>query len=309
MTPSLPSQADLAVAVVGDLMVDIVVTPSEPLVTGSDAAAKIVTRPGGSGANVAAWLKETGVNVAMVGVVGCDDVGAAQVTALSARGVATMVRPCPSRATGTAVAIIDSANERTFLTDRGANEMLEARDIPTHMPGHLHVSGYSIIGPGSTEAACHALRAALESGSTTSVDASSTGPLARLGSQAWFELTRDVTICFANFDEGAALTGYSEPLEIARSLSRRYLHAVLKAGALGSWWASGEEDFHVPAVDVEAVVNTVGAGDAFAAGYLAQWLRNGDCRAALEEGSRIAARALAMPGGRLEPASSTPKPA
>ena len=73
--------------------------------------------------------------------------------------------------------------------------------------------------------------------------------------------------------------------------------AVVKLGGDGAVAAVGERRWRVPAVPA-VPLDTTGAGDAFAAGFLAAWTLDGDVEAALRLATRIAARAVSQPGGR-----------
>ena len=73
---------------------------------------------------------------------------------------------------------------------------------------------------------------------------------------------------------------------------------VVTLGADGALWTDGRESLHCDAVPVEAVVDSTGAGDAFAAGLLAARMDGAAPDEALAAGARLAARAVAQPGGR-----------
>ncbi len=90
---------------------------------------------------------------------------------------------------------------------------------------------------------------------------------------------------FASLAEGAALAGASDPAEMAARVDAGTL--VLTLGADGVR-VDGE---HVPAVTAPVVLDPTGAGDAFCAGFLAHWLRDGDAVAAARAGAEVAARA------------------
>ena len=115
--------------VIGDVMTDVIVRPEGPIARGSDRRASITVQPGGSAANQAAWLAG-----AAPGSISSHASGAADVEPETARFKAMGVTPHlvgdRTHETGRLIALIDPDGERSFLTDRGANEALEARDIP-----------------------------------------------------------------------------------------------------------------------------------------------------------------------------------
>ena len=114
--------------VIGDVMTDVVVRPEGPVVRGSDRRASITVQPGGSAANQAAWLARCGAGVDFVARVGAADVES-ETARFREIGVTPYLVGDPDRETGRLIALIDPDGERSFLTDRGANEALEASDI------------------------------------------------------------------------------------------------------------------------------------------------------------------------------------
>src|SRR5476651_2524077 len=109
------------VLAIGDVMIDLVVRPDGPIVFGSDRRAQIVTKQGGSAANQAAWLAHFGAEVDFAARVGARDL-AEQSAIFREAGVAPHLVGDAERETGRLVAIVDVGGERSFLTDRGANE-------------------------------------------------------------------------------------------------------------------------------------------------------------------------------------------
>jgi ribokinase len=284
------------VVVVGDLVTDVLALHAAPLAVGSDTAARVRIRGGGSGANTAAWLAALGVPVTLVGVVGDDEAGAARVAELAAAGVDCTVRRAEGAATGSVVVLSDGT-ERTMLSDRGANLLLSPEDVNPAFTGarHLHLSGYVLLDERSRPAGRHALAAAAAHGLTTSVDAASAGPLRRAGE--FLSWVRGADVLLANLAEAAVLAGPGPAGDIATRLASAVAHAVVKCGPEGAVWASPAGVVAAPAVPVE-VVDVTGAGDAFAAGLLSSWLAGGSPAGALAAGARAAAAAVSVVGGR-----------
>jgi sugar/nucleoside kinase (ribokinase family) len=285
----------------GDLMVDVVAVMRAALAHGSDTPAAITTHGGGSAANVAAWLAVTGAPVAFIGRAGADVLGRGAVRDLEAGGVRTEVTADPSRPTGTCVVLVSPGGERSMLPDAGANSGLQAADLPDGLftsGRHLHLSGYALLNPGSRDAASAALDLARSRGMTVSVDPSSAAPLAAAGPDRFLAWTAGCTLCLANEDEARVLTGAAGADEAAAALATRFGEVVVKLGSAGAMWC---RDGAVPVLvtaEPVGVVDTTGAGDAFAAGFLVSWLDGGDPEAALLAGCRLAARAVAQVGAR-----------
>jgi sugar/nucleoside kinase (ribokinase family) len=288
------------VVVVGDLATDVVVVLDGEPAPGSDRPATIRSRGGGAGANVAAHLAGLGTPVVFAGCVGDDPPGRGLVAELAGAGVTPAVRVVAGTATGTVVCLVEPGGQRSMLADRGANLALRPEDVPAAVPGgHLHVSGYTLLDPRPRAAGLAALAAAAAAGCTVSVDPASTGPLTGYGVDRWLADTAAATLVLPNEAEARLLTGCADAATAARALAARHAVAVVTLGADGALWASGDVLVHRPAHPV-AVVDTTGAGDAFAAGLLSVWLadRGGDPARALEAGLARAAAVVGRPGAR-----------
>lgn len=289
------------VVCVGDLMVDVVTVMGGPLAVGSDTPARVETHGGGSAANVAAWLATLGVPTTFAGRVGDDPLGRGAVADLEVCGVRVAVAADSERPTGTCVVLVSPGGERSMLPDPGANAALRPDDLPVaaFVPGgHLHLSGYSLFNPGSRDAALAALDLSSRRGMTVSVDPSSAAPLAALGAGEFFGWLGGGSLCLANADEARVLTGVADPVKAAEALAGFFHEAVVKLGGDGALWCGGAPSpVRVPAV-AAPVVDTTGAGDAFAAGFLARWLDGEGPEAALRAGCAVAAQVVSRPGAR-----------
>jgi sugar/nucleoside kinase (ribokinase family) len=291
----------LDVVVVGDVMVDVLAAMSGPLARGSDTPSRVTTAGGGSAANVAVWLAAQGVPTSYVGRVGDDALGRESVAGLTDRGVTVWVSTEADVTTGTCIVLVEPGGERSMLPDAGANATLAAADLPQRAfrpGGHLHLSGYTLLNPGSRDAGLAALSMAAAADMTVSVDPSSAAPLAELGAARFLSMTRGVDLLLANRDEAAVLAGTSDPHLAAQQLGDTYREVVVKLGPDGAMWQQGFIGASAPAERGVEVVDTTGAGDAFAAGFLASWLLHPEPETALAAGCRLAARAVSKVGAR-----------
>lgn len=302
------------VIVVGDIVTDVVAVLGAPIVAGSDTPANISVTGGGAGANTAAWLAEAGWPVTLCGVVGADPAGDTRISELSAAGVRCAVRQSPELPTGSIVILAGPA-DRAMITDRGANGLLTVADVDAAFASsadavHLHLSGYSLLDAGSAVAARHALEAAHARGLTVSVDAASAVPLRVVGGLAFVSWVRRADVLFANADEAGVLLGDgdSERLlatDLAAALATRLDGRVdvggtviVKLGADGAVAATSRGAVvEAPALMVDAV-DATGAGDAFAAGFLAAWLMGNGLDQALASGAALGAQAVTSVGAR-----------
>jgi ribokinase len=278
------------IVVVGDVMVDVVTRLTAPVAPGSDAPARIAFEGGGQAANTAAWLAVAGVPVALVARVGAD------YDEPLARGLDARLARDPQLPTGTCVVLVAPGGERTMFPDPGANAALAPADLPDDLlvsGSHLHVAGYALLRDGSREAALSSISRARAAAMSVSFDPSSaallTGGLKRLG--------EGVDLLLPNALEASSLTGLEDPRAAALALAESFPEVVVTLAQDGALWTDGRQVVRVTAEPAK-VVDTTGAGDAFAAGFLAARLRGAGPEEALRTGCGLAARAIVTTGAR-----------
>ena len=278
------------ILVVGDVMDDVVVRPRGEVAADSDTPSDIESRPGGSGANAAAWLGHLGAPVRFAARVASADV-ARHTAPLVACGVDARLQGDDEAPTGRVV-VIAGPDTRAMFTDRGASALLT--ELPAALLDEvtwLHVSGYQLFAPASRAAALGLARAAAERGIGRSVDPNSESFLRALGIDAFLGATDGFELCFANAEEADVLGG-------ADALTSRYGLAVVKRGRAGAVLHRRDAPpLEVPGEPADAVDPT-GAGDAFAAGFLAARLRGEDDAACARAAVRAAAAVVTRAGGR-----------
>ena len=259
----------MRVTTLGDLLLDVIVRTGESLVTGDDRPATTLVGAGGQAANVAAWVAALGGSARFVGKRGDDAAGELVGAELRGYGV-DVVGPAEGR-TGVVVSIA-AAGERTMASDRGSAPDLTADELDAGWfdCDVLHISGYSLHREPIASAAAHAAELARASGARVSVDLSAWSSIDEAFRGRVRALTPDVV--FAGERErdtfGALETDW-----------------IVKRGALGV--VAGREKHAAVATEV---VDTTGAGDALAAGYLV-----GGVQLGLEAASRCCAKLGAMP--------------
>lgn len=275
--------------VIGDLLADVVVLGASSFEVGTDNPAVIAHVRGGSAANVAAAAAGT-VRTRFIGRVGADAEGEALTHALEDAGVDVRVQR--GGRTGSIVILVDDDAERTMLTDRGAAAELGDIDA-AWLDGtrRLHLPLYGFASPGSRRAILGACRWAHERQVPISLDLSSVNAMRGLGAEALGELLADAApeVVFANADEARLLEelGLRHPENSLLVVKRGPDPVLLVAGGASS---------EVPVDAVADVVDTTGAGDAFAAGYLAAALAGGSPAECAKAGAGSARGALRRPG-------------
>lgn len=286
--------------VVGDVVTDVLVLHDARPGTETDAPADIEVRPGGSGANTAAWAASLGAEVRMLARVGADS-GDWHHEHLARAGVRPSLRLDRERPTATIVVMIDPSGERTMLTDRGAGGFLGPADWDDGLldgVAHVHVSGYTLFAERGADLVRLVMERARGRGATVSVDPASTGFLTGFGVRRFVEATAVADIVLPNLDEARLLAGVPDPVAAADRLAADYGRAVVKLGAEGAVSVrAGSPPVRVPGTPVRTVDST-GAGDAFAAGFLTAYLRGEPDRVAVAAGCRAGARAVSRVGGR-----------
>ncbi|ACZ89116.1 carbohydrate kinase family protein [Streptosporangium roseum] len=290
--------------VIGDVVTDVVALHGGPalagLALGTDTDADIVLRPGGSGANTASWAARLGADVRILTRVGFDT-GEWHAAELRRVGVRPHLRMDPDRPTAVVIAMVDATGERSMLTNRGAGGHIGVDDWDaTLLDGvrHLHLSGYTLFAEPGLQLSRLAMAEATLRGVTISVDPASTGPLRSFGPERFVQETLAAQLIIPNLDEALLLAGESSAERAAERLSLRYGAAAVKLGSRGALMAKdGKLTARVPGIATE-VVDSTGAGDAFAAGLLTALLRGADDEAALDAGRRAGAEAVTAIGGR-----------
>jgi sugar/nucleoside kinase (ribokinase family) len=285
------------ILVIGDVMTDVIVRPEGPLARGSDRRARIALRPGGSAANQAAWLASFGAKVDFVARVGLSDVES-ETARLKAIGVTPHLSGDATLETGRLIALIDPSGERSFYTDRGANEGLRKGDIPDALIEQatlIHLSGYSFFADSPRAAVLDLMRSA--GARPVSVDPASAEFLREAGAEKFLSWTRGASILFPNAEEAAILAGSDDPETQCARLADLYPLVVVKRGAAGCEAAEGKKRWRVPASPIEAI-DTTGAGDAFVAAFLSERLAGADIGAALARAAGAGAEATRRVGGR-----------
>jgi sugar/nucleoside kinase (ribokinase family) len=285
--------------VVGDVIDDIIVVPVGPVRPDTDTTARISRHEGGSAANTAAWMASRGAPVDFVGCVGSGD-RERHSAVLRDLGVTPHLSEHPSLPTGTIVIVVDG-EQRTMLTDRGANAGLDADAVTDRMLANaavLHLTGYSLVDAFSAADLGALLNRAHRHGALVSLDPGSAGFIADYGVTEFRAALHGIDLLLPNLDEGRLLAGRAGGDELVDALLEIAPSVVLTHGSGAVVVARrGEPHVTVPVARVDAVDPT-GAGDAFTAGLLTALLDGLDLVAAAGRGIAVAGDAITRPGAR-----------
>jgi sugar/nucleoside kinase (ribokinase family) len=276
------------IGAVGDLVEDIAVRLHSAVNVASDTGADITRRRGGSAANTAVAVARLGRRARFIGQVGDDAVGTMLTGELIGEGVEAAVRR--GGTTGTIVLLIDTSGERTMLADRAACTDLTDPD-PAWLDGlqALHVPLYSLVGEPLAATTLALIGWARDRGVQVSIDAASAAVIVERGvARTLADLTAispDVVLC--NGLEATALGG----LDALTSIGARA--TVVKHGPRPATVVTSDGGVtEVEAAPIAAVVDTTGAGDAFAAGFLVAWTDGADAVSAAAAGHASAHDAI-----------------
>ena len=299
--------------VIGDLVEDVVVWLPTELSYGTDTPSKIVRTRGGSASNVAVFAAAaktaSTTNSAkfrsrLIAQIGNDPLSDQLVAALETSGV----EPCVVRSgrSGSIVVIVSPDGERTMLTDRAAATQLE------HAPKNwhdgisiLHVPAYSLFSEPLGEAARECIATAREQNIAVSIDASSASLIKTFGVAKFRDLVAELNpkIFFCNTDEAEVLNLAAQPLELEI--------VVIKAGAAPTTLVYKADRSTIAVAPVGEIVDSTGAGDAFAAGFLTRFEQTPLYESSHDQpaeqlhncvlaGHQLAARVLRSPGATMD---------
>lgn len=288
------------VLVVGDVMTDVIVRPEGPIVFGSDRRAAIESRPGGSGANQAVWLGSADVDVVFAARVGRNDLVQHEAH-FRAKGVTPVLAGDAELGSGVLVTIVDPSGERSFLTDRGANLNLCADDLADDLleeTGLVLISGYSFFAPGPRAAVQSLLGRVRDRKIPIAIDPASMGFLDEVGPRTFLAWVGEADWLFANENEAEMLSGVADFEEQMRILGGQFKQVVIKRGRFGAAIGGREGVTVSRAAPIVKVVDSTGAGDAFAAGFVAALLAGEPLESCLGHGIEHGSRAVQHVGGQ-----------
>jgi ribokinase len=287
------------VAVVGSINEDVELLvlrtprPGETL-----TAERTARRPGGKGANQAVAAARAGARVQMIGCVGDDPAGRRMLEDLRREGVDTQaVAALPDVPTGTAYITVTADGENTIVLERGANARLSPEDLAAHGDALAGAAVMLAQLEVPVETVTAAVRAARDAGVRPVV---TLAPAQAVPD----ELLAGLDPMLVNEHEAGFLLGDSGDVgQDAEGSARRLLDlgprsVVITLGAAGAVVADAGGVWRGPAVTVDEVIDTTGAGDAFAGALAAALAAGASLADAVSAGMAAGAQAVGRAGAR-----------
>jgi sugar/nucleoside kinase (ribokinase family) len=281
------------IVVLGDLNLDVLAALPEVLPVGGEVRSQIQVEPGGSAGNFARAAARAGARVTFIGCVGGDLVGDLLIRSLEDQGIEVQIKRVDRRS-GTIISLVNK-NGKTILCSRGANDGLDPSWIREDLfrdADHVHISGYSLLSTSQREAAHRAIEIARSLELTISIDPPPANLIRSFGVPAFLAEIAAADLIFPNLAEGRVLAGEENEEAIVATLAVRFPMGALTLGEEGSLaWCRGERARC--AGGRIAGIDTTGAGDAFAAGFVISYLEDRDLSLANQQGNEAALSVLA----------------
>jgi len=255
---------------------------------------------GGSAANTISGLARLGVGTGYIGKIGHDPYGEFFAGEMRRHGTDARMFYGVSQ-TGRALGLITPDSERTFATFLGAAVELEASDLsPELFRGwdYFHIEGYMVQNHPLTRTA---LRLAKKAGLEVSLDLASHNVVRENLAFLQEMVGNYVDIVFANEDESMAFSGKNSPHEALVTISPKCRIAVVKLGKNGSLVKRAHEEHRVECIPAKAI-DTTGAGDLYAAGFLYGLIQGYPLPVCGRIGSLLSGKVVEVVGAKLDEA-------
>ena len=252
---------------------------------------------GGSAANTICGLAAMGVETAFIGKIGKDRLGEVFENDLVRHGIRPLLQ-YSNNETGHALALVSPDSERTFATHLGAAVELEPGDITSDIfedYTHFYIEGYLVQ---HHELIRHAIELAQGKDMDIIIDLASFNVVEDNLDFLRFLVKEYADIVFANADEARVFSNGKNPEDALREIAENCWIAVVKTGKNGSLIQNGKQIFRISAAEANCV-DTTGAGDLYAAGFLYGMLNELNLTMCGDIGSILAGKVIEVIGGRI----------
>lgn len=250
---------------------------------------KIVSSSGGGSANVIKGLAKLGQKCAVLGKIGSDDKGLFYLKCLKNLDITPILHK-GVLPTGQAICFITPDGEGTMRSYMGSSHGTENVNLDLSIFSKIrlfHIESYQLHNPSLLK---QAIEEAKEQGAKISLDLSNSEIVKIYKDDLLNIIPKYIDIVFCNDSEAFELT-HLPPQEACDFLATFCEVVVITMGDKGSWIKSGKIKFYTPAIHVEAV-DTTGAGDLFASGFLHGYLNNAPLQTCAWLGSYVASKVV-----------------
>ena len=284
---------------IGDAALDVIVKMQTEIHVGSDTASQISMHGGGAAANTATWLAQLGHSVFFSCRLGDDAAGRAISSEFNLWKIEHRKTFLENEKTGVVVVLVDDKGDRTMFPDSGANSGISERDLPD-LRGFdaAYLSGYSLFNPLSTNGVLRMVNEIREVGIPLIFDPASVGTMMAFNRKRVIETLAHMDITIMNEDEARYIADCDSLDEALDFITEIVSIVVIKTGSSGAIARiRGSNTVMSHAYSVNAI-DTTGAGDAFAAGFIPLWLESKDLLASMNAGNEVARQCVAIIGAR-----------
>jgi sugar/nucleoside kinase (ribokinase family) len=284
---------------IGDAMLDVIVKMQGQMYLSSDTVSQISTHGGGAAANTATWLASSGHKVFYVCRIGDDAAGRVIANEFDTWNIDYKPELLREHRTGIVVVLVDQNGERSMFPDRGANSGLSELDLPDLSKfSAVFLSGYALFNPHSQAGVLRMIKKIREANLEIFFNPGSLGVMSALGPDACRERCRLMDLLIMNQGEAEFLTGKNDIEAALIELSNDVETVVITRSSQGAVGKSRGKETIVSAIQPIDSIDSTGAGDAFAAGFMGSWIEAKDLESSLRAGNTLASQCVKTIGAR-----------
>ena len=270
----------------------------------SDTIEIKTTVSGGSVANSIVALAQNGMNTAFIGKVSNDEIGSKFIDGLKSENVTFACKAqSDDSKSGRCIVMVTPDAQRTMSTYLGISQKLDSGDINQDVIKNssiTYLEGYLWDLDDAQVAIKHATDYAKSSGNLVAFSVSDVFCIERFRDSFRSMIDSNVDIVFANKEEIKSLYENDNIEEITKILSQQERIYAITMGEEGALIIKGDETYKIEAQKIENLVDTTGAGDLFAAGFLEHFIKNESLESCGSRGVEMASRVIQQYGARLK---------
>ena len=254
---------------------------------------------GGAAANTATWLADLGHDVYFSCRLGEDAAGRAIASEFDQWGIEYRKEFLTNEKTGVVVVLVNNVGERTMFPDSGANSGIDEKNLPPLVGfDAAYLSGYSLFNPLSTSGVLRMISMIKAADIPLIFDPASVGTMTAFGRDRVLEILPLMDIALMNDDEARFITATEDLKSALQFLTSIIPMAVIKTGSSGAIAQLRGGALVESNTEAITAIDTTGAGDAFAAGFIPHWLQSHDLKESMKAGNEVARRCVAIIGAR-----------